>query len=141
MIIINYYSYHILVTNLLVNSFECLLNTWHLCCTLLRTLWVQPQAWYQSYKSVIINPILIRVIQANTGCQIYHTLTAISPTSTLHLARFMTSSFSKPTLLLSFSTYNIFHVFFGPPRFLLPFTSNSNTFLKTSLASLLNTCP
>ena len=49
------------------------------------------------------------------------------------------SSFFKPTLLLSFSTC-IFHVF-GCPRFLLPFTSNSNAFLKTCPSSLLNTCP
>ena len=55
---------------------------------------------------------------------------SISPTPTLHLARFKASSFSKPTLLLSLSTC-VFHVFLGRPRLLLPFTSNSNTFLKT----------
>ena len=49
-------------------------------------------------------------------------------------------SFSKPTLLLSFSIC-VFHVFFGCPRFLLPFTSSSNAFLKTCPSSLLNTCP
>ena len=70
---------------------------------------------------------------------IYPTLTAISPTPTLHLARFKVSSFSKPTLLLSFSTC-IFHAFFGCPHFLLPFTSNSNAFVKTCPSSLLNTC-
>ena len=43
-------------------------------------------------------------ILVNGGGQIYPTLAAISPTSTFHLARFMASSFSKPTLLLSFST-------------------------------------
>ena len=32
----------------------------------------------------------------------YLTLTAISPSPTFHLARFMASSFSKPTLLLDF---------------------------------------
>ena len=59
---------------------------------------------------------------------------------TLHLARLKTSSFSKLTLLLSFSTC-LFHVSVVRPRFLLPFTSNSNTFLKTCPSSLLNTCP
>ena len=81
-----------------------------------------------------------RFIPINEGDRIYPSLTAVSPTPTLYLARFMASSFSKPTLLLSFSTC-IFHVFFGHPRFLLPFTSNSNTFLKTYPSSLLNTCP
>ena len=71
---------------------------------------------------------------------IYPTLTAISLTPTLHLARFKSSSFSKPTLLLSFSTC-IFNVFFCSPHFLLSFTSNSNAFLQTSPSSLLNTCP
>ena len=84
-----------------------------------------------------INRILIRI---NEGGQIYPTVTAISPTPTLHLAWFKTSFLSKPTLLLSFSTC-VFHVFFGRPRFLLPFTSNSNAFLKTCPSSLLNTCP
>ena len=80
-------------------------------------------------------------ISVNGGGRIYPTLTAISPTSTptLHLARFKASSLSKPTLLLSFSTC-IFHVFFGLPRFLLPFTSNSNAFLRTCPLSLLNKC-
>ena len=72
--------------------------------------------------------------------QIYPTLTAISSTPTLHLAWFMASSISKPTLILfSFPTY-IFHVFVRP-CFLLPFTSNSNAFCKTCPSSLLNTCP
>ena len=44
-----------------------------------------------------------------SGGQIYPTLTAISPSPTLHLARFMATSFPKPTLLLSFST-SVFHV-------------------------------
>ena len=80
------------------------------------------------------------LILVNVGDRIYPTLTAaISPTPTLHLAWFMASSFSKPTLLLSFSTC-VFHVLFGHPRFLLPFTSNSNAFLKTCPSSLLNTC-
>ena len=61
---------------------------------------------------------------------IYPTLTAISPTPTLYLTQFKASSFSKPTLLLSFFTC-IFHIIFGHPCFLLPFTSNSNSFLKT----------
>ena len=69
-------------------------------------------------------------IPINGGGQIYPTLTAISPTPTFHLAQFMTFSFSKWTLLLSFSTC-VFHVFFGCPRFLLPFTSNSKAYLKT----------
>ena len=58
-------------------------------------------------------------IPINGNGLIYPTLTAISPTTTLHLTRFMASSFSKTTLLLSFSTC-VFHVFFGHPRFLLP---------------------
>ena len=67
-------------------------------------------------------------IPINGGGQIYPTLTAISPTPTLHLTWFKAASFfSKPTLLLSFSTY-IFHVFFGHSHFLLPFTSNSQRF-------------
>ena len=80
------------------------------------------------------------VIPVNGGGRIYPTLTVISPTPILHLARFMASSFTKPTLLLSFSTC-FFHIFFGHPRFLLPFTSNSNAFLKTCPSSLLNICP
>ena len=64
----------------------------------------------------------------------------ISPTPTLHLAWFKASSICKPTLLLSFSTC-VFHIFFGRPHFLLPFTSNSSAFLKTCPSSLLNTCP
>mgnify|MGYP001794911234 FL=1 len=39
------------------------------------------------------------------GGQIYPTLTAISPIPTLHLAWFIASFFSKPTLLLSLSAY------------------------------------
>ena len=58
----------------------------------------------------------------------------------IYPTRFMASFFSKPTLLLSFSTC-VFHVFFGCPRFLLPFTSNSNVFVRTCPSSLLNTCP
>ena len=80
------------------------------------------------------------LILINWGGQIYPTITAISPTPTLHLALFMASFFSKPTLLLSFSTC-VFHVFFGHSCFLLPFTSNSIAFLKTCPSSLLNTCP
>ena len=68
-------------------------------------------------------------IPVNEGGRIYTTLPAISPTPTLHLARFFASSFFKPTLLLSFSTCDL-HVFLGHPRFPLPSTSNSNTFLK-----------
>ena len=78
-------------------------------------------------------------IPINGGGGIYPTLTATSPTPTLHLAQFKASSFSKPTLLLSFSTC-VFHFFFGRPCFLLPFTSDSNAFLKTCPSSL-NTCP
>ena len=62
-------------------------------------------------------------IPINGSGWIYPTLTAISPTPTLHVARFMSSSISKLTLLLSFSTC-VLHVFFGRPRFLLPFISN-----------------
>ena len=75
-------------------------------------------------------------IPVNGGGQIYPTLTAISPMPTLHLARFMASSFSKPTLLLSFSAC-IFHVLFGRPHV----TSDSNAFLKTCPSSFLNICP
>ena len=78
-------------------------------------------------------------IPVNEGGRIYTTLPAISPTPTLHLARFFASSFFKPTLLLSFSTCDL-HVFLGRPCFLFPFTSNSNAFLKTWPSSLLNTC-
>ena len=78
-------------------------------------------------------------IPINRGGCIYPTLMANSPTPTLHLARFIAFFFSKPSLLLSFSTC-VFHVFFGCPRFLLPFNSNSNAFLKTCPSSLLNKC-
>ena len=50
-------------------------------------------------------------IPINGGGYIYPILTAISLTPNLHLTRFKASSFSKPTLLLSFSTC-VFHVFF-----------------------------
>ena len=89
---------------------------------------------------IIINPILIRVYPVNGSGRIYPTLTAISPTHTLHLPRFKAFSFTKPTLLLSFFTC-VFHVLFGRPCFLLPFTSNSNVFLQTCPSSLLNRCP
>ena len=46
-------------------------------------------------------------IPINGGGWIYISITAISPTPTLHLTRFMASSFSKPTLLLSFSTLHL----------------------------------
>ena len=69
-------------------------------------------------------------IPINKGGWIYPTLPAISPTPTLHLAWFFASSFFKPTLLFSFSTCDL-HVFLGRPRFLFPFASNSNAFLKT----------
>ena len=65
-------------------------------------------------------------IPVNGGDRIYPSLTAISPTPTFHLARFMASCFSKPTLLLSFST-SVFHVFFGRPRFLLPLSLQTLT--------------
>ena len=89
---------------------------------------------------LFINPTLIQYYPRKWGWPDLPTLTAISPMPTLHLARFKASSFSKITLLLSFSTC-VFHVFFGRPCFLLPFTSNSNAFLKTCPSSLLNTCP
>ena len=60
-------------------------------------------------------------IPVNGGSWIYHILAVISPTSTLHLAWFVASFFSKPTLLLSSTC--ISHIFFGRPCFLLPFTS------------------
>ena len=78
-------------------------------------------------------------IPVNGTGQIYPTVTALSPTPTLHLTRFKESSFSKPTLLLSFSTC-IFLIFFDCPRFLLPFISKSNT-SQNMPSSLLNTCP
>ena len=93
-----------------------------------------------TFSITIIIQFWSRFIPVNEGGRIYPTLTAICPTPTLHLARFMASFFSKPELLLSFSTC-VFHVFFGPPRFLLPYTLNCNTFLKTCPSSLLNTCP
>ena len=77
-------------------------------------------------------------IPVNEVGWIHPNLPAISPTPTLHLAWFLASSFFKPTLLLS-STFDL-HVFLGHPRFLFPFTSNSNAFLKTSsllMASIL----
>ena len=94
------------------------------------------------YTLLLIINIIIIIIQfwsgfipVNGDGWIYPTLTAISSTPTLHLARLKVSS--KPTLLLfSFSTC-VFLVFFGRPRFLLPFTSNSNAFLKTCPSSLL----
>ena len=77
-----------------------------------------------SLASLIIIIIIIQFwssfIPVNEGGQIYPTLPAISPTPTLHLARFFASSFFKPTLLLSFSTCDL-HVFLGRPRFLFPF--------------------
>ena len=79
-------------------------------------------------------------IPVNRSGRIYPTLAAISLTPTLHLAWFMAFFFSNPTLLPFFSTY-VFHVFFGHPRFLLPFTSNSNAFLRKCPSSLLNICP
>ena len=75
-----------------------------------------------------------------TGVAGFTILWQLSPILTLHLARFNASSFFKPTLLLPLSTC-IFHVFLGRPHFLFPFTSNSNTFLKTCPSSLLNICP
>ena len=96
--------------------------------------------WYISRKSSSSIQFWSGFIPVNRGGRIDLTLTAISPTPTLHLTQFMASSFSKTTLLLSFSTY-VFHVFFCCPCFLLPFTSNSNAFLKTWPSFLLNTCP
>ena len=49
---------------------------------------------------IIISPILIRVYPRKRGGRIYPTLSAIFLTPTLHLARFMTSFFSKPNLFL-----------------------------------------
>ena len=69
-----------------------------------------------SWFNQSVNPIIFRI---------YPTQSAISPTPTLYLAQFMTSS-SEQTLVLSFSTC-VFHVF-GCPRLLLPCTPNSNTF-------------
>ena len=88
-----------------------------------------------THLSIIINPILIRVYPRKWG---WLDLPHSNFTPTLHLTQFMASSFSKPTLLFSFSTC-VFHVF-GRPHFFLPFTSNSNAFLKTCPSSLLNTC-
>ena len=84
-------------------------------------------------QSQLINPTLIRVYPRKPGWPDL-------PQSNSNLTQFTVSSFSKPTLLLSFSTC-VFHVFFGCPYFLLPFTSNSTAFLKTCPSSLLNTCP
>ena len=57
-----------------------------------------------------------RFIPVNRGDRIYPTLRAISPTATLHLVRFEASSFSKPTLLLSYSTYTFQVVFPSFPQ-------------------------
>ena len=76
-----------------------------------------------------------RFIPINGDGQIYPLLPAISPTPTLHLAQFMASFFSKPTLLLSFSTC-IFHVLFGCPSFLLLFTSHSKMLLNMFVIKL-----
>ena len=100
-------------------------------------------AWLLTLLIIIIIIIIqfwSSFIPIKGGGWIYPNLTAISLTPTLYLAQFKASSFSKPTLLLYFSTW-VFHIFFGCPRFLLPFTSNSNVFLKTCPSSLLNTCP
>ena len=88
-----------------------------------------------------INPILIRVYlhirgwldlsHFNSNLSNFH-----SPSRSIQGILL----FFKPTLLLSFSTCT-FHVFFAHPRFLLPFTSNSNAFLKTCPSSLLNIFP
>ena len=64
------------------------------------------------------------------GGQIYPTLTAISPTPILHLARFMASSFSKPTLLLSFSTCIFYNVFFWSTPLLLVLHFKLQRFLQ-----------
>ena len=84
----------------------------------------------QSWTECISIQFWSGFIPVNGGGWIYPTLIAISPMPTLHFAQFKASSFSKPTLLLSFTTC-IFHIFFGRHCFLLPFTSNSNFFLQT----------
>ena len=94
----------------------------------------------QNMKSSSSIQFWSRFIPVNRGGQIYPTATAISRTPTLHLARFKSSSLSKPTLLLSLSTC-VFLVFLGRPRLILPFISNYNAFLRTCPSSLLNTCP
>ena len=97
---------------------------------------INSSSWSWSWSSSI--QFWAGFIPVNEGGWIYPTLPGITPT--LHLARFFASSFFKPTLLLSFSTCDL-HVFLGRPRFLFPFTLNSNAFLKTWPSSLLNTCP
>ena len=87
-----------------------------------------PHDWWVITFEINLIPIVIRAYPRKWGW--------LDPTPTLHLARFNASSIFKPTLLLSFSTC-IFHVFLGRPHFLFPFTSNSNTFLKTCPLSLL----
>ena len=118
------------------------------CLFILVNLFMEPfntDLHFQLNKLLLFSWIIIIIIQfwsrfipINGDGWIYPTLTAISATSTLHLAQFMASSFSKPTFLLFFSTC-VFDVFFGHPCFLLPFTSNFNAFLKTCPSSLLNT--
>ena len=121
---------------------SCLLNY---CIFVLTLYWmfIFSRNWFIFiYDDILVNFIFCvqsnpnqfwsRFIPVSEGGQIYATLTAISPTPTLLLAWFKAPPFSKPTLLHSFST-TVFHVFFGCPPFLLPFTSNCNAFLKTCL--------
>ena len=75
------------------------------------------------FRGVVIMKLLLLLPHSNSNLSNSH-----SP------SRSMAFSFSKPTLLLSFSTC-VFHVF-GHPRFLLPVVSNSSTFLITCPSSL-----
>ena len=51
---------------------------------------------------IIINPNWSRFIPINKGGRIYNTLAAISPTTTLHLPRFMASSLFREILQIIF---------------------------------------
>ena len=93
----------------------------------LREMWVLGSAKDDLYFQSI--QFWSEFISVNEGGRIYLTLTAISPTPALHLARFKASSSSEPTLLLCFSTC-VFHIFCGCPCFLLLFTSNSKCFFQ-----------
>ena len=64
----------------------------------------------------------------------------IAHTPSLHLSRFMASSFFKPIFSVSPSTCFL-QVFFGRSRFLLPLTLRSRAILKTLSSSLLSICP
>jgi len=72
--------------------------------------------WNRKCALISLRPVLNRVSPQKMGVAGF-TFAAISPTPSLHLARFGASSLLKPTFQISSST-RLFHVFFGRPRFL-----------------------